>query len=160
MNQFGHVIDVATERRLFFLMHRANRALTAWANARMIDLLGVSGAQLGTLYYVAKKPGCSATDIADVLDLNKSAVSSMVARLERAGLMKREPHPKDGRASRLSLTERGEDVRSRSLAVTRRLQSELTDGFTEKEMETVARYLATVTERCGTASPEEEETDR
>jgi DNA-binding MarR family transcriptional regulator len=135
---------VTTDRRLFFLMHRANRALMAYANARTTEALGVSTAQLGTIYYVAKHPQCSLTDIADVLDLNKSAVSGMVQRLERAELVRREANPRDARGSLLSLTERGESVRVRSLAVTRSLTAEITAGFSEDEVATVARFLGTL----------------
>lgn len=138
------------ERRLFFQMHRASRVLTAWANDRTVAELGVSSAQLGTLYFVAKNLRCSASDVANTLDLNKSAMSGMVGRLERAGLLRREPNPKDARASLLSLTPRGEEVRARSLALVRKLTSEVTAGFDASELDVVTRFLTTVVERCGT----------
>lgn len=128
-------------------MHRANRVLAAYVNKRTIELLGVSSAQLGTLYYLAKHPACSATDLASVLDLNKSAVSSMLQRLERAELIARTPNPADARGSLLSLTEKGETVRAQSLAVTRKLSSEITDGFREDEIDVVSRFLASITSR-------------
>lgn len=131
-------------------MHRASRVLTAWANDRTVAELGVSSAQLGTLYFVAKNPRCSASDVANTLDLNKSAMSGMVGRLERAGLLRREPNPKDARASLLSLTPRGEEVRARSLALVRKLTSEVTAGFDASELDVVARFLTTIVERCGT----------
>jgi hypothetical protein len=68
---------MAFDRRLLFVMHKASRALVAHANASTFETLGVSSAQLATLYYVAKHPGCSLTTIAELLDLNKSAMSSM-----------------------------------------------------------------------------------
>lgn len=131
-------------------MHRASRVLTAWANDRTVAELGVSSAQLGTLYFVAKNLRCSASDVANTLDLNKSAMSGMVGRLERAGLLRREPNPKDARASLLSLTPRGEEVRARSLALVRKLTSEVTAGFDASELDVVTRFLTTVVERCGT----------
>lgn len=142
------------DRRLFLQFSRANRLLMAWVNAHAVDELGVSAAQLGTLYYVAKHPHCSASDVANVLDLNKSAMSSMVSRLERAGMLLREPNPKDARATLLSLTTKGEEVRARSLVLVRKLTAEMTAGFSESEVDVVARFLAAVVERCGTSMEE------
>lgn len=144
------------DRRLFFQMHRASRVLTAWANDRTVAELGVSSAQLGTLYFVAKNPRCSASDVANTLDLNKSAMSGMVSRLERAGLLRREPNPKDARGSLLTLTPRGEDVRARSLALVRKLTAEVTAGFDATELGVVARFLGTIVERCGTGDESSE----
>jgi len=140
---------VAADRRLFLQLHRANHVLAAYVNRRTRELLGVSSAQLGTLYHLAKHPQCTASDIADVLELNKSAVSSMLSRLERAELVKRTPNPDDARGSRLSLTPRGEAVRERSIAVTRKLSAEITEGFSEQEVDAVARFLASISDRFG-----------
>jgi DNA-binding MarR family transcriptional regulator len=142
------------ERRLFFLMHRAHRALLTYANARTLEALGVSSSQLGTLYLVAKRKGASMTEVASVFDLNKSAVSAMFARLEHAGLLRREPDPHDGRGSRLLLTAKGEAVRAQSLPLVRRLTAEITAGFSASEVETITRFLDSLVKRCGEESLE------
>ncbi len=137
-------------------MHRAHRAITARANARTIAELGVSSTQLAAVYLVAKNPGCSMTDVATVLDLNKSAMSGTVQRLERAGILRREPNPRDGRGSRLSLTEKGEAIRTRSLQVVRRITAELTEGFDADEVETITRFLNSVVDRFTEEASEED----
>ena len=137
------------DRRLLFLMHRAHRAMTGHVNARMLDELGISASQLTTLLYVAKNPRCSMSDVAAVLDLAKSAASSTLHRLELAGLLRREPNPKDARGSLLVITPSGEDIRVRSLPVIRRLQEQLTEGFDARERETILRFLNTVVDRYG-----------
>jgi DNA-binding MarR family transcriptional regulator len=138
---------MAVDRRLLFLMHRAHRALTARANAVAISELGVSSAQLAMLYHVAKHPGCTMSDVASLLDLNKSAASGMVQRLERAGMLRREPDPRDGRASLLFVTDKGEAKRSQSLAVVRRLTTELTGAFTAAEVDVIYRFLNLIVDR-------------
>src|SRR5262249_28759363 len=112
--------------------------------------------QLATLYYVAKHPGCSLTTIAELLDLNKSAMSATAQRLERAGLVRREPDPRDGRGTRVHLTPKGEMVRGPSLPVIRRLTADITQGFGEDEVHTVLRFLNSILERYGA---DEQETD-
>jgi DNA-binding MarR family transcriptional regulator len=138
---------VATDRRLLFLLQRATRAAIGHANRITFDGLGVSAAQLATLAYLAKRPQSTMTDLAELFDLNKSGVSGMVARLERAGLIEREPSPDDKRASLLSLTAKGESIHERSAPLIRRATAEVTDGFTREEIEVVLRFLRTIVDR-------------
>ena len=144
---------MGVDRRLFFLMHRAHRALFLHVNARTSEALGVTTAQLGALYYVAKNDGCSLSEVADVLDMNKSAVTTLVRRLERSGVLRRKPNPKDARGSRLFVTEKGKTVRAQSLGVVRRLTGEVTEGFSDAEMDVVLRFLNAIVERFGDGAP-------
>jgi len=140
---------VATlDRRLLFVLQRAARAALAHANELTLDALGVSAPQLATLSYLAKHPKATMTAIADLLDLNKSAVSSMITRLERAGLVTRAEDPEDARANLVSLTPKGQQVRESSRPVINRAQAEVTDGFSAAELEVIYRFLNTVIERC------------
>jgi MarR family transcriptional regulator, organic hydroperoxide resistance regulator len=137
------------DKRLFFLMHRAHHALLAYATATTVNALGASPAQLATLHYVGKHPGCSLTDVAGMLDVAKSAVTSMVRRMEAAGLVRREPNASDGRGSLLRLTEKGESVRVQALPLLRKLNAEIMDGFSPAENETILRFFNSVVERYG-----------
>ncbi|WP_394842007.1 MarR family transcriptional regulator [Pendulispora brunnea] len=127
----------------------------ARANEATIRELGVSSSQLATLAYLAKKPGATMTDVAHLFDLNKSGVSGMVARLERAGLVKREPSPRDGRATLLSLTPKGESVRAEAMPLIRRATAEMTEGFTPEEVDVVYRFLNAIIDKCADAKEEE-----
>jgi DNA-binding MarR family transcriptional regulator len=138
---------VAKDRRLLFLLQRAARAAVSHANRLMLEDLGVSAAQLATLAYLAKRPRSTMTDIAELLDLNKSGVSGMLARLERAGLVKREPSSDDKRASLIALTSKGENIHERSQPLIRRATAEITDGFTSDEMEVIFRFLRAIIDK-------------
>lgn len=48
------------------------------------------------------------TELATALGLDPSSVSRQVSAVEKAGYVRREPDPSDGRATRLVLTEQGE----------------------------------------------------
>jgi DNA-binding MarR family transcriptional regulator len=140
---------MAIDRRLFFMFSRAFRAMIAYVDARTLDAVGLTTAQLGALYYVAGHDGCSLSDVANLLDMNKSAVTAQIRRLERAGVVRREPNPDDARGSRLFLTEHGKEVRVESVAVIRRLTAEVMHGFSETERDVVFRFLNDVVERYG-----------
>jgi DNA-binding MarR family transcriptional regulator len=140
---------VALDRRLFFLFDRAHRALLAHANARALDSLGISSAQLAILFYVSKHEGCSLTAIANLLDLSKSAVTALVSRMERSGLLRREPNPNDGRGSHLFVTAKGKDIHTQALPMMRRFNAELMEGFSASEMDAIFRFLGSIVVRYG-----------
>ncbi|MDB4973462.1 MAG: Transcriptional regulator, MarR family [Myxococcaceae bacterium] len=138
---------MVVDRRLIFVLQRASRAALRRANELTMDALGVSAVQLATLAYLAKRPRSTMTELANLFDLNKSAVSGMIARLERAGLVERAADPRDGRANLVSLTAKGLGVYSNSVPLIRRAIAELTEGFTPAELEVVFRFLNSVIER-------------
>ncbi len=137
-----------SDRRLLYLLHRASQVAIRHVNARLAER-AVSVAQLGTLSYLAQRPGSSLTDLATVLDLNKSAITTMCARLERAGLLRREPNPHEARSARLFSTAKGERMREGSRPVFRAVMREMTEGFSRDELDVVARFLGAVVERFG-----------
>lgn len=135
------------DRRIFFLVHRAHRALSTYASVGLAEALGISVAQLTTLMYVSRHEGCSLSELAELLDLNKSAVTGLVQRMERAGTLRREPNPDDARGSLLYVTPKGHELRERAKPLLRKVNAELTQGFSAQEMETVLRFLNTTVER-------------
>lgn len=146
---------MTADRRLFFLMHRAHRGLVAHVNARTLSELGVSSSQLAALYYVAKHPGCSMTEVANLLDLNKSAVGGLVVRLEAADVLRREPNPRDGRGHMLFVTKKGEGVRAQSVPLIRKLTAEITEGFSATEVEAIYKFLNALVDRFADDPAEE-----
>jgi DNA-binding MarR family transcriptional regulator len=149
VNYFVNPSERDLDKRLFFLMHRAHHALLSDVTARTVVALGVSPAQLATIHYVSKHAGCSLTDVANLLDVAKSAVTSMVKRMEAAELLRREPNTKDGRGSLLFVTSKGESVRVQALPLLRKLNAEIMEGFSPGEVETILRFLNSLVTRYG-----------
>jgi DNA-binding MarR family transcriptional regulator len=142
------------DRRLFFLINRVHRLLLTRAGAVLDAELGISVAQLTSLMYVVKRPGCSLTELADVLDLNKSAVTGLVQRMERAGTLRREANPEDARGSRLFVTPRGEELHEHARPLVKQLNADLVQGFSPAEIETVLRFLNVTLHRLQTEEAE------
>ncbi len=134
-------------RRLFYQLSRAQRALTRAADAELRRSLGVTAVQLGALFALADQDGMVLKDLGDTLALANSAVSGLADRLEREGLAERRPDPHDGRAFRLHLTDRGREVAAAAQPALARFNERVEAGFTGAELDLVARYLATLTDR-------------
>jgi DNA-binding MarR family transcriptional regulator len=64
-----------------------------------------------------------------------------------ANLIKRRPDPDDGRAWRLWLTPAGRAAMAQSKAGLVEVNARLTEGFTEAEIDVVARWLTTMQTR-------------
>lgn len=94
---------------------------------------GVTMPQLTLLDWIAASPGCGIQEVANGLDLSAPTVSVGVRRLEDAGLLEREPDPRDGRALQLFLTTQGQALCQRSRAFRRDKLHRLLKGLTLEE---------------------------
>ncbi len=130
--------------RIFHLMQLAHRALFRAADQRLHDALGITAVQQGALFVIARQEPCKPSAIAKMLDMNKSAVTTLVTRLETAGFIQRIADETDGRAQRISLTSKGKDAIRRSVPLTKQANAALLEGFEPHEVETIERFLTQV----------------
>lgn len=81
---------------------------------------GVSVAQFRAMLYVGRNPGTDLSSVAEHLGASMPAVSELVSRLVRDGLVTREDDPASRRRLRLTLTDIGEaqlaEARDRTLS--------------------------------------------
>ena len=102
---------------------------------------GITTHQLTLLDWVAASPGCGVQAIADGLGLAAATASVGVSRLEKAGLLERQPDPLDGRAVRLFLTAQGQTLCDRARAFRRSTMERLLKGLTPEERATLLALL-------------------
>jgi DNA-binding MarR family transcriptional regulator len=99
---------------------------------RLPSVRRFSFSTLSVLHTLARGGPMRLTDLLATEQLKQPALTSLVAKLEQDGLVKRRPDPSDGRAILLSLTREGRQiVRSRHanrVAQLTRLVDQLTDG--------------------------------
>jgi MarR family transcriptional regulator for hemolysin len=92
-----------TLRGLGFRIADLNRLMRK-AFDRRVRHLGLTRAQWLFISYLARQPGCTQSELADVLQLEKITISRQATRLVKAGWISRRDHAADGRAYRLHLT--------------------------------------------------------
>ncbi len=107
----------------------------------------MTAAQAGLLFFLGEHDGSLLSEAAAALDLGAPGMSGLADRTERAGLIERRADESDGRASRLWLTEEGRAARQRSKLRMKDLNARLTEGFTEAEIDIVARWLTSLQSR-------------
>lgn len=74
-------------------------------------------------------------------------MSGLVDRVERAGLVERHSDELDRRASRLWLTTAGRAALKRAKSGLTELNARMTEGFTESEIDVVARWLESLQDK-------------
>lgn len=137
-------MSVPADRRLIFLLNAGQRRVQRWIEGKMAAKGGLTAAQSGVLFYLGDKDGVLIGEAADALDLAPSAMTGLIDRMTRAELVERQADPKDGRAMRLHLTDKGRAARAAAKAGLDGINAHLTDGFSEAEIAVVARWLASL----------------
>jgi MarR family transcriptional regulator, organic hydroperoxide resistance regulator len=103
----------AGRRRTYFHLQTAAQRLRVTADRLFTDEAGITTAQAAVLMLVVNHAGCSQSLIAGRLGQRESAVTTMVGRLEKAGLVERRASRDDGRAWELWPTDAGGDALGR-----------------------------------------------
>jgi DNA-binding MarR family transcriptional regulator len=102
---------------------------------------GATAAQSGLLFVLGKRDGALMGEVGAALDLGMPGISGLAERMCEAGLIEKRADPRDGRASRLWLTPAGRKALARTKANVAALNTRLTEGFTDAEIDIVARWL-------------------
>ena len=131
------------EPRLVFLLNVAQRRLQRWMAAQT-DADGVTAAQSGLLFVLGQRDGVLMGEAGAALDLGPPGISGLVDRMTVANLIKRRADPDDGRAWRLWLTPAGRGAAARAKAGLSEVNARLTNGFSEAEIDVVARWLTSL----------------
>lgn len=132
------------KRRLIHKINIARHAMMKSMDAECLNTLGVSVVQLTALMVLKQKKQCQMKDLALALQLDKSAVTGLVKRLQSNGLANRVVSHQDARVFLLCLTEKGKEKLTAGLPLLAHVNSKMNDGFTELELDIVSRYLTHV----------------
>lgn len=120
-------------RHTGFLLRRAQQKhVAAWQDMVPGDTTSV---QYGVLAVLADRPGLAQKELCEELDLDRSTIADVCARLEKNGLVTRTPAVDDRRRNVLELTDAGRAELARLRPLIEAVQVELTGGLTQTEHE-------------------------
>jgi DNA-binding MarR family transcriptional regulator len=125
------------EYQMGFLLSRATWAMNNFVNRMLKEsgLADISVAYLAVLQALWDKDGWNISDLGDRAHLEKSTMTSLIDRMEGAGLLRREDHPTDRRAYRICLTARGKELEEKLDQVVSWVYKHLTRGIPEKDLQ-------------------------
>lgn len=131
------------ERSLGFLFADISRLARKEFDRRVRDL-GLTRAQWLFLYYLSRQPGCTQSELAELLQMEKITISRQADRLEKAGWIARSDHSEDGRAYRLVLTPRAERIIARMEERADRLRDDYLTGISSPRRTTLIADLTVI----------------
>ncbi len=92
---------------------------------REIAPLGLAPGQFMVLLVLWREDGLTQRDLVDRLDVEQATLANTLARMERDGLIRRRPHPRDGRAQSIHLSERARTLEADATAAATRVNRHL-----------------------------------
>lgn len=111
-------------------------------SARLFRPHGLTGAQYNVLDILAGSPaGISQRELGDLLVVDRSNVTGLLDRLEKAGWVRREDDPADRRVYRVSLTSAGRALWAKVHPLYLEVVAQLTRGLSSKKMENCLEVL-------------------
>src|SRR5579864_2578291 len=117
-----------------YLISRVKSTLSNLVTQRSMAELGITSQQGSILFMVASGKCLLAAELAREYGIDASAVTRLVDRLEKRGLLTRVRSSEDRRAVRLALTPEGLALAARMPAIFNSVIDKLLAGFTAEEV--------------------------
>ena len=111
---------------------------------RALADLRVTPPQFSVLTMLAAYPGISNADLARLTLLTPQTVSTIVANLERAGAIVRQPHHYHGRIQRIDLSETGKSLLAAYRERVQGIERHLADELSREEESVLRKWLVRV----------------
>ena len=131
---------------------RISRGLARVGDARLREL-GLATAHLPVLTALKDGARLSQTELARWAKVEQPSMAQLLARMERDGLVKREPDPQDKRSSLVSLTETALARLPVGRAVLRQGNADMTRGLSRQEVDTLVSLLRRVLDNVEALEP-------
>jgi len=126
------------------IQYKANRFLSHEMKARHIKGLAPShGEILGSL--MARGP-LPMSEIARIIDKDKSTITALVNKLIRLGYVEKKRHPGDNRISFIALTAKGTALKPDFQLIAQKLRAQSYQGFSDDERESLVQLLKRLNE--------------
>ncbi len=108
------------------------------------DIDAFNGAQGRILYVLWQKDKVTISSLSSQTSLANTTLTSMLDRMEAAGLVERKPSPTDRRASLIALTDKARSLKADYDRISRQMNELYYLGFTEDEIRQFEGYLTRV----------------
>jgi DNA-binding MarR family transcriptional regulator len=132
-----------------YLISRTRSTLSNLVTQRTMAELGITSQQASILFMVASGKCLLAAELAREYGIDASAVTRLVDRLEKRGLLTRVRSNEDRRVVRLALTPEGQSIAVRMPAIFNGVIDNLLAGFTPEEVGFLKSMLRRVLTNSG-----------
>jgi MarR family transcriptional regulator for hemolysin len=142
---------VNLRREAVFLVSDVARAMRTYIDQRAREH-GMTRAQWGVLARLERHEGMTQAEMAEALEIQPISLVRLIDRLCLHGLVERRPHPRDRRANRLYLTQKGRATLAQLVPVGRTVAGEVLAHFDEPEVADLLQKLLLIRDNIRHAS--------
>ena len=130
----------------FYLISRVTLQVTSAIKKGLADagVTSVRPAYLGVLLCLWAEDGGKTVELARCARLEPSTMTGLLDRMERDGLISREPDPNDRRAYRIFLTDAGREVKAPVQGITQKVLDSVFSGIGEEDLAGTMKVLQQV----------------
>jgi MarR family transcriptional regulator for hemolysin len=93
---------------------------------------------------LARRPGCSQTELAEMMEVERATAGRLLDRLEENGLVRREPDPVDRRVRRVFPTPSAATAQAKIRGVADKIVAEATIDLSDDQRETLMDLMTMV----------------
>jgi DNA-binding MarR family transcriptional regulator len=135
----------------YYLISRATLTVTSYLKKGFVNegINTIKPAYLGVLLALWNEDGLKANDLSKRAGLEPSTMTGLLDRMERDGLVKRQPDPNDRRANRIHLTQDGVDAEASATKIVTKTLEKAFGTIPKKDIETTKTVLRTILLNCG-----------
>jgi DNA-binding MarR family transcriptional regulator len=108
---------------------------------RALETIDIRPAQYSVLVVIGANSGLSQSDLADTLGIERARLVRLLDLLEKRGLMRRLPSPRDRRSHALQLTAAGQKVLKKAKALAAAHEARLTEKLGAEPRATMLEFL-------------------
>jgi DNA-binding MarR family transcriptional regulator len=127
-------------REILFELSDVARSMRTYIDQRAAEH-GMTRAQWGALVRLERQEGMTQAELADSLEIQPISLVRLIDRLCGAGLVERRPHPRDRRANRLYLTEKGHTTLTRLTPLGREISGDILAAMSDADVMELLRKL-------------------
>ncbi len=129
--------------RLLFLLSKAQYKLTNYLKSQFkAQGVNISPGQMGILFLLEQQDLRSMSELSNILEIDNSAITRLVDRLEKSGLVIRRSNPKDRRQYLIGITQKGMQQALKARDISTAVNNKIKEGFTDSEIEVFRRVMA------------------
>ncbi len=125
---------------LCFQLGAAARKIQKYYNKKFEEY-GITVAQSFILSSLSETDGLYVKNLAERLDIDSSAITGLVDRLEKEKLVERRVDPEDRRAFRIFLTEKGKKLAGTLAPIGQEFNKRLKEGMNKEELAAFKKFL-------------------
>jgi DNA-binding MarR family transcriptional regulator len=128
------------EKSVGFLLAKAYQR--GWALFKEeLDTCDMTPPQFGLMGFLWQRDGLTQVELSEKSQVDRTTVGGLIDRLEKIGMVERQPHPQDRRAYQIRLTSKGKEMEQPLTEMAKRATARLTAGLKQEDIGELVRML-------------------